>query len=228
MSRLFSPIARIWRQGCLGKLAILFIVLLLLTCPCALFTAILPSPTPTPAVLALATATRTTQPTRTVVPAPTETATPAPTRTPLPTPSPTLLPMATPTPSIGMVGQRREAGGIALTVIKVSKLDQIDEFLKPDDGNIYLVLEVIIENLSREITPYNPFYFRIKDVDGFEYDSAFVAPPPELKAGDLQQGDKVRGNVAFEIPVFAQGLTVTYEPLVLFGGYQPVRVDLGM
>jgi hypothetical protein len=92
------------------------------------------------------------------------------------------------------VGERREAGGIALTVTKVSKLDQIGDFWKPGEGNIYLVTEVIIENVNREEAPYNPLYFKVKDSDGFEYLSAITAPDPSLKSGTLAKGDKVRGN----------------------------------
>jgi len=48
-----------------------------------------------------------------------------------------------------------------------------------------------------------------------------------LKAGTLRKGDKARGNVAFEVGTNAKGFTVRYEPLVLFGGYQPIRIGLG-
>jgi len=125
------------------------------------------------------------------------------------------------------VGERREAGGIALTVAKVSKLNQIGDFWRPKEGNIYLAIEVLIENVTRDEAPYNPLYFKVKDSDGFEYTSALVAPAPDLKSGTLAKGDKVRGNVAFEVKATAKGFVVSYEPLVILGGYEPIRVDLG-
>ena len=127
---------------------------------------------------------------------------------------------------MGKVGERRESGGIALTVTKVSTAGNINDFMKPKEGNTYLVLAVLLENVSRDKTPYNPLYFKIKDGEGFEYNSSLLAPDPALKSGDLAKGEKVRGNVAFEVPKTAQGFIVSYEPLVIFGGYEPIKIDL--
>jgi hypothetical protein len=33
--------------------------------------------------------------------------------------------------------------------------------------------------------------------------------------------------VAFEVKIDAVGFTVIYEPLVMFGGYEPIRINLG-
>jgi hypothetical protein len=165
---------------------------------------------------------------------PTDTAqppTPAPpTVTPLPsaTPLPTVTPLPPPTPKVGRVGERVEAGGIALTVVSVSTLNEIDEFWLPDAGNIFLVIDVIVENASRDDeAPYNPLYFSVKDSDSFEYNTSMLAPDPALSSGTLVRGDKSRGNVAFEVPITASGFIVTYEPLVILGGYGPIRIDLG-
>jgi hypothetical protein len=146
-----------------------------------------------------------------------------------PTPAPpTVTPLPPPTPKVGRVGERVEAGGIALTVVSVSTLNEIDEFWLPDAGNIFLVIDVIVENASRDDeAPYNPLYFSVKDSDSFEYDTSMLAPDPALSSGTLVRGDKSRGNVAFEVPITASGFIVTYEPLVILGGYEPIRIDLG-
>ena len=147
-------------------------------------------------------------------------------------PTETKAPVATATPklpaasTIGKVGQRVESAGIALTVIKASKLDQFDNIWKPKEGNVYVVVDVTIENVCRTEAPYNPMYFRIKDMDGFEYSKSFAAPDPTLKSGNLAKGDKARGNVAFEVTKTATGLVLWYEPIVFFGGYQPIRIAL--
>ncbi|MEM3460019.1 MAG: DUF4352 domain-containing protein [Candidatus Micrarchaeaceae archaeon] len=156
--------------------------------------------------------------------------TPLSTRTPRPTdtPKPTETPRSLPTQSVGKVGQRMESAGIAITVNKVSKVKQVSEYIMPEAGKIYLVLDVLIENVSRiEETPYNPLYFMLKDQENFDYDVSLFAPEPSLKAGTLRKGDKARGNVAFEVPINSKGFIVRYEPLVLFGGYQPIRISLG-
>lgn len=50
---------------------------------------------------------------------------------------------------------------------------------------------------------------------------------PSFKSGNLPKGDKVRGNVAFEVAPDAKGFVLTYQPLVILGGFQPIRIDLG-
>ena len=127
---------------------------------------------------------------------------------------------------IAKVGQRAQSAGVAVTVVKVSTAKQISIW-KPDAGYIYLDIDVIIENTSREKAPYNPLYFKVKDSDGFEFTSAITALDPSLKSGELSQGDKARGHVAFEVPSNSGGFVVSYEPLVLFGDYEPIQVDLG-
>lgn len=89
------------------------------------------------------------------------------------------------------------------------------------------MLEVVIENASRDEAPYNPLYFTVKDSDGFEYNTAAVAPDPSLKSVSLARGDRVRGFVAFEVRDTARGFVVTYEPLVILGGYEPIQIELG-
>ena len=138
-------------------------------------------------------------------------------------PAPTEVPAA----GAGKVGQPQTAGGISLTVNKVSTTSSINDFLKPKAGNFYLVVDVTIQNLDRDSAPYNPLYFKVKDADGFEYNMSVVAPDPGLKSGALAKGDKVRGNVAFEVPKTANGFVLSYEPLVVLGGYTPIQVNLG-
>ncbi len=122
---------------------------------------------------------------------------------------------------------RKEAGGIAVTVLGVQKMNQIDQFLKPDAGNTYLVIEVLIENVSHDEAPYNPLYFEAKDNDGYAYNSALLAPNPDLQSGTLARGEKARGFVAFEVKQSAVGLKVSYEPLVIMGGYKKITINLG-
>jgi hypothetical protein len=131
------------------------------------------------------------------------------------------------TSGAAQVGERHESGGIALTVTEVSKTKVVNDFLKPKEGNTYLAIGVILENVTRDKTPYNPLYFKVKDAEGFEYTASFVAPDPALKSGDLAKGEKVRGNVAFEVSETAKGFVVSYEPLVILGGYEPIKIDLG-
>jgi len=244
-----QKVNRLWKSGIRGKLLIGCGGLLILFFACLLVVIAIPSPKTAPqatsttapvvaktdAVVSIPTkdAPTASPPKMTDAPVATNTVRPTeaprPTNTPRPTdmPRPTITPRPSPTANVGTIGERRETGGIALTIAKVSKLNQIGDLWRPQEGNIYLAIEVVIENVTRDEAPYNPLYFKVKDSDGFEYTSALVAPSPDLKSGTLTKGDKVRGNVAFEVKATAKGFVVSYEPLVILGGYQPIRVDLG-
>ena len=124
----------------------------------------------------------------------------------------------------GTIGDRIEANGMALTVVKMERADTLGQFLKAKDGNTFVVAEVLIENVSQDKIPYNLLYFKVKDSDGFEYTPAIGVDQP-LNSGELTKGDKARGNVAFEVKKDAKGLVLTYKPITL-GNETPIQVAL--
>jgi len=145
-------------------------------------------------------------------------------------PTATKAPAPTPTPKqpdYGTVGQKMTSAGIGLSVLSAKRTSESgNQFIKPKQGNEYIVIEVVVENEGREKTPYNLMYFKAKDSDGFEYNTALVPVDNLLKSGELAQGEKVRGTVWFEVPTTAKGLIVTYQPMVILGGYQPIKFKL--
>ena len=135
-------------------------------------------------------------------------------------------PPTTPTAGGAGVGEPREAGGVTLTVMAVSRATELSQFQTAEPGKEYVLAEVVLETTGRDTAPYNPFYFKVKDVDGYEYTVALNTGDNALKSGELAQGDKVRSVVAFEVPVGATGLILSYEPIVIAGGYDPIRIAL--
>lgn len=129
--------------------------------------------------------------------------------------------------TLGKIGDRVESGGVALTVVGVDRTDSMGQFFKAKPGRTYAVVEVVLETTGRDKAPYNPMYFKVKDSEGVEYTAGLAGGDDSLKAGELEQGDKVRGTVAFDVPADAKGLTLSYQPIVIFGGYQTIRVALG-
>ena len=141
--------------------------------------------------------------------------------------SPTIAPTTAPVaPTIGKVGERIESAGIALTISKVERKTALDTIQKAKTGNTFVTFDALIENTGRDKAAYNLLYFKAKDADGYEYNSAISGLPNTLKAGEIVAGDKVRGIVVFEVPEKASGLVVSYEPIVVLGGYKPIRVAL--
>ena len=162
------------------------------------------------------------------------TSTVAPTAVPEPTAPPTDVPPTdTPVPaptatsaSLPTVGQRVEEASVALTVNSVDRADALSTFQKADDGTEYVIVDVLIENPWTDEEPYSPFYFKVKDDTGVESTTELFTGQGALHSGKLTPGDKVKGKVAFKVAKGASGLVMTYEPLVLFGGYKPIRIAL--
>jgi hypothetical protein len=128
--------------------------------------------------------------------------------------------------SLPRVGQRVEKSGVALTVERASKSKSLSRFETADQNSIYLVVDILLETTGRDEAPYNPFYFKVKDSDGIEYNVALSGSKEALSSGTLYKGDKVRGKVGFEVREKAGGFVLTYTPLVIFGGYDPIRIAL--
>lgn len=136
-------------------------------------------------------------------------------------------PTAAPKPlAVAKVGDRVESGGIALIVNGVRRAQESGQFMKAKPGRTFIIVDVGLETTGREKAPYNPFYFKVKDADGFEYDGTVFGAENALKSGELAQGEKVRGTVSFDVPSEAKGLVLAYQPIVIFGGYQVIRVQL--
>jgi hypothetical protein len=151
------------------------------------------------------------------VPATSAPAAPPATATSRPEPKPATLPK---------VGERVESGGIAITVLNTKRTDSAGQFMKAKPGRTFLIAEVTIESVTRDNAPYNPLYFKVKDSEGQEYDAGLIGPDNGLKSGELPRGDRVRGAVSFDVPSEAKGLVMSYQPIVIFGGYQTIRIQL--
>ena len=115
---------------------------------------------------------------------------------------------------------------MALTVVKVDQAKEVGSFQKAKEGNVFVLAEVLIENIEQDEIPYNPLYFKVKDADGFEYNAGISIADQSLKSGKLTKGDKARGIVMFEVKEGATGLVMTYKPIVLFSGDEAIRIKL--
>lgn len=156
------------------------------------------------------------------------TAIPQPTEIPqqsieLPTsiPAPTTMPAQPP----AGVGERVQSGGVALTVngtttTKDTALGTLEE------GKILVVCDVTIENIGTERQPYNLFYFKVRDIDGFEYTTSMFSPAPTMNSGEISPGEKTRGNVAFEVKPGIKGLVLIYTPMVILNTTE-IKIILG-
>lgn len=100
-----------------------------------------------------------------------------------------------------------------ITVVKAQRWKQGKYDAKPDAGNVYVA--VLVKITAVEDADYSPYYAKVRDGDGFEYDFLIVpAKKPSLSAGELAPGKSVQGWVTFEVPKGSTGnLTLIYDSI---------------
>lgn len=148
-------------------------------------------------------------------------------------PTSTIQPISTtaPSPTIaapgpGKIGEQIQTDdGMALTVLSVQQKNELDALNGAKDGIMYVVAEVVIENISSDRGSYNQLYFSLKDADGFKIDPTFSSNSdmPNLKTGTLAKGEKARGFIPFELKKDTKGLILIYESIAM---KNPVRIAL--
>jgi hypothetical protein len=138
----------------------------------------------------------------------------------------TTTPTVLSTQQVCSVGTQCVVNGVALTIVNVSRINSIDT-ATPAAGNIYLVLNVLIENVdSGEIMLYAPTYFSVQDSNGAQYSIMSTFPEPILSSGQLPKGGTADGNISFEVKAASSGFVVFYAPPAL-NGFSPIRIELG-
>lgn len=101
------------------------------------------------------------------------------------------------------------------------------QYIKPADGSIYLIPNVTIQNNSKDkATISTLIQMYIKDSEGNKYTPAIFSDATGKVDGELLAGDKVKGDVGFEIPTTAKGLKFYFNPNWISG--ESIVVDLGI
>jgi hypothetical protein len=124
------------------------------------------------------------------------------------------------------VGDRIQLGNeeyITVTEVNLA-VDTTGELFQPDAGNKFVAALVEIEGINPDGATYNPFFFKLRDDQGFEYNFSPFGMEPQLQSSnDLAPGETVRGWVNFEVPETATTLVLIYAP-----GFfnEPVQINL--
>ena len=104
------------------------------------------------------------------------------------------------------------------------EVDHGDGVFKPEADKLWVAALVEIEGINPSGASYNPFFFKVRDEQGFEYNFAAFGKEPALKSGnDLKPGQKVKGWMTFEVLKTVKALTLIYTPGFLG---EPVEVVL--
>ena len=125
------------------------------------------------------------------------------------------------------IGATVEGDGLAVTLNSVSRTGSIAG-TAPDQGLVFLILDVTIQNTFSDAKNFNSYYWSARDiVAGENYDDEkSIRPGDALIAGSLGSGDQVTGNVLVVVPADALVMRLKYDTSLLGGDnlywlYQP-------
>jgi hypothetical protein len=105
-----------------------------------------------------------------------------------------------PSNEIYSVGDTVTFNSVEITVNSVRE-DKGNEYIKPDDGNVYFIVDIMAENKgSKEENISSMLQTEVVDEEGYSYTVTFG---PDVKGsfdGAVGAGRKMRGEIVFEVP----------------------------
>lgn len=114
------------------------------------------------------------------------------------------------------VGSTITDDGVSCTLVS-AKVVQGDEFVKPDSGNVFVLVTVKIVNNSSSEFDYNPLDFNAEWSTGNITHPEFVTPDgvsdsAQLDDGTLAVGGSVQGQILFQVPKSDHQAKLTWQP----------------
>jgi uncharacterized cupredoxin-like copper-binding protein len=110
------------------------------------------------------------------------------------------------------VGETVERSGVEVTLLN-AQVVEIDTIVQPDEGQVFLALDLRIENKGSDSVNYGDSHVSAKDIEqGFEFEDTsdtFLAPLP-LQTGELAPDDFVRGAVIVLVSESSKDLLIRY------------------
>lgn len=111
------------------------------------------------------------------------------------------------------VGHEVEGQSLTFNLQKVSLDTAGNQAFKPNPGNKFVIVDVSFLNTSQAQIPIVPVtQIYLKDSQGKAY---YIAPAPmtaPLMAGNLPAGDKLAGQLAFEVPADDKTANFYFDP----------------
>jgi hypothetical protein len=110
-------------------------------------------------------------------------------------------PTAEPTQEIAGVGYYIEWTDVRVSLVEAGVYSDYNEYFAPDAGNKFVSVLVEYEALANGVS-YNPFFWTLRDSQGFSYNYYIFGKEPALdSSNELQAGRKVKGWLTFQVPV---------------------------
>ncbi|UPV74163.1 DUF4352 domain-containing protein [Halorussus limi] len=127
------------------------------------------------------------------------------------------------------VGERVDDEQMSMVVRGVEKTEQLGEFSKASSGNTFVVVRLAVKNTTTDAyLDFSGFLqTRLKDGSDYTYDQTITASGRTFTGGQLVPGEVARGDLVYEVPKDASGLTLQFDfQAVSFLTLDRVSVDL--
>lgn len=120
-------------------------------------------------------------------------------------------PIPAPTPN-GVVGKAITVGDWVVTVNSVTQVNSTNEFIAPDQGNLFWVLDVTMNNQSGAAAGVGSGW-QLQDSQGFIHDAEVLddVKTPEL-SGTVASGATIRGYLTFQMAKSAKPTLILFQP----------------
>ncbi len=133
----------------------------------------------------------------------------------------------TPAPSAKVYGVNELiefTSGLSIQILE-TRSDMGAEYFEPDEGNEYFYIMIQFVNNSDESENISSFMqFELKDDNGIEKEMAIFAETVGSLDGTVLSGDKMTGEVAYELPIDLEGPLFLYFSPDLFS--DPIKIKI--
>jgi len=112
-----------------------------------------------------------------------------------------------------VVGERVDGEQLSMVVREISKTSDLGQFQQAEEGNVYLVVELAVKNTTQDkYLSFSGFLqTRVKDDEDYTYNQSLTSSGKMLDSGQLAPGEVTRGNLVYEVPENATGLTLQFD-----------------
>lgn len=127
-----------------------------------------------------------------------------------------------------VIGDLVEGENLHLVIENLETTSEIDEFTQADAGNEFLVVRLAYKNVSDEFQSVSGWLqTRVHDDEDYSYDQSLYGTGEALDGGEIAPGEVERGDVVYEVPEDATGLSLEFDfERGLFGSLDRAAIDL--
>ena len=109
------------------------------------------------------------------------------------------------------VGETLDYHGMLVTVNSIRESGG-DDYLKPQEGNTLLILDITVENTTgSDQVVSSALSFRLSDAKDITYMAAINSDVKNSLDGDLAAGQKMQGEIGYEVAKDITGLQLSFQ-----------------